>query len=70
MAFGKDWIAVGVELRRRFNRRAAQGDIDGFAVWAGVDAARAFADRDGTVTLKSAPLMTVSVPAFSLETKI
>ena len=40
-------IAVGVEFRRRFNGRAAQGDINRPAVRAGMDAARTFADGNG-----------------------
>jgi hypothetical protein len=47
VAFLENGIAVGIELGRRFRRRAADGDIDRLAIRADVNAARPFAHRDG-----------------------
>ncbi len=47
VAFLENRIAVGIEFRWWFRRRAADGDVHRFSIRAGVDAAWAFADRDG-----------------------
>ncbi len=57
-------IAVSIDLRRSFDRRAAQGDIRDFAVGTQVNAARPLAHRNRSRDLEVAAVDDRDVPRF------